>query len=195
MRPLVMDYPGDGTARELTDEYLFGPAFLVGPVTTYKARTRPIYLPAGGWYDFWTGETRGGGQTLEAAAAYDAMPLFIPAGSIIPMGPDLQYTTEKKSDPLTLMVYAGADGRFSLYEDDGLTYRYEKGEFSRIPITWNDASKTLTLGKRAGSFDGMLRERTIQVVFVSREKPVGFAFDMPAAKTVRYNGEALEVKP
>ncbi len=112
MRPLVMDFPGDTTARELVDEYMFGPAFLVAPVTGYQARSRNVYLPAatGGWYDFWTGASTAGGRTMDAAAPYDSMPLFIRAGSIIPTGPDLQYTGEKTADPITLYVYAGADG-------------------------------------------------------------------------------------
>ena len=123
------------------------------------------------------------------------MPLHVRAGSIVPMGPELQYTTEKKADPLTLWVYTGADGEFTLYEDDGLTYEYEKGAYSRIPLTWNEAGKTLTIGKREGSFPGMLGERTVRVIFVSPDKAVGFAFDAGADKTVKYAGEAVEVRP
>src|SRR5262249_22008931 len=123
------------------------------------------------------------------------MPLHIRAGSIIPFGPELQYTAEKKSDPLTLYVYTGADGAFTLYEDDGLTYRYEKGEYMTIPIQWNENVKTLTIGTHAGSYTGMLNERTIQVVFISKDKPVGFSFEPPIDKTVKYTGVAIDVKP
>jgi alpha-D-xyloside xylohydrolase len=196
MRPLVMDFPADAEARRLTDQYMFGPAFMVSPVTQYKARTRPVYLPAGAtWYDFWTGKEARASGRHEAEAPYDAMPVHVRAGSIVPFGPELQYTTEKKADPLTLYVYAGADGTFTLYEDDGLTYGYEKGAFARIPLRWNDAARTLTIGRREGSFPGMLEQRTIQVVFVSRDKPVPFAFEPAVDKTVHYTGEAVEVRP
>jgi alpha-D-xyloside xylohydrolase len=196
MRPLVMDFPGDKTARELVDEYMFGPAFLVAPVTTYQARSRTVYLPAttGDWYDFWTGTGTAGGQATDAAAPYDSMPLFVRAGSIIPTGPDLQYTGEKPADPITLYVYAGADGAFTLYEDDGLTYGYEKGAFARIPIRWDNAGKTLIIGKRQGKFPGMLAKRTFNVVLVTRDKPVGFSFTPKVDQTATYLGKELKVK-
>ena len=196
MRPLVMDFPDDTQARELVDEYMFGPAFLVAPVTTYQARSRAVYLPAtpGDWYDFWTGMSVAGGQTLDAPAPYDSMPLYIRAGSIIPLGPDLQYTGEKPADPITLYVYAGADGKFTLYEDDGLTYGYEKGAFARIPISWDEKSRTLTLGKREGKFKGMLKQRTFNVVLVTKDKPVGFSFTRPAGRTAAYHGKAEKLK-
>ncbi|MFZ0826156.1 MAG: TIM-barrel domain-containing protein [Verrucomicrobiia bacterium] len=196
MRPLVMDFPGDTTARELVDEYMFGPAFLVAPVTTYQARSRNVYLPAttGDWYGFWTGTSTAGGQTIDAAAPYDSMPLFVRAGSIIPSGPDLQYTSEKPADPITLYVYAGADGAFTLYEDDGLSYGYEKGAFACIPIRWDDATKTLTLGKRQGKFKGMLKHRTFHAVLVTKDKPVGFSFTPKADQTVTYRGKAVTLK-
>jgi alpha-D-xyloside xylohydrolase len=196
MRPLVMDFPGDATARELVDEYMFGPAFLVAPVTTYQARSRNVYLPAttGDWYDFWTGTNTAGGQTADVAAPYDSMPLFVRAGSIIPCGPDLQYTGEKPADPITLYVYAGANGAFTLYEDDGLTYGYEKGAFARIPFGWDNAAKTLTIGKREGKFPGMLAKRTFNVVLVTREKPAGFSFTPKADQTATYLGKEMKMK-
>jgi alpha-D-xyloside xylohydrolase len=193
MRSLVMDFPQDTTARESATEYMFGPAFLVAPVTTYKARTRAVYLPRNdaGWFDFWTGTSAAGGQTLDAPAPYDAMPLFIRAGFIIPFGPELQYTGEKPTDPVTLRVYAGADGAFTLYEDDGVTYDCDHGAFTRIPVTWNDAAKTLTIGDRQGSFPGMLAKRTFNVVLVSKDKPVGFSFTPTPDQTVTYEGKAV----
>jgi alpha-D-xyloside xylohydrolase len=196
MRPLVMDFRNDTMARAITDEYMFGPAFLVAPVTTYEARSRSVYLPptSGDWYDFWTGVHTAGGQTIDAPAPYDALPLFIRAGSIIPFGPELQYTGEKPANPITLYVYAGADGAFTLYEDDGLTYGYEKGAFARIPFGWDDATKTLIIGQRAGEFPGMLTKRTFNVVLVSRDKPAGFSFTPKADQTVTYRGKEVKVK-
>ncbi|MGB7768198.1 MAG: TIM-barrel domain-containing protein [Verrucomicrobiia bacterium] len=196
MRPLVMDFRSDVKARDVTDEYMFGPAFLVAPVTTYEARSRSVYLPStsGGWYDFWTGAPTAGGQTIDAAAPYDSMPLFIRAGAIIPFGPELQYTGEKPANPITLYVYAGADGNFTLYEDDGLTYNYEHGAFACIPIKWDNNSKTLTIGKREGKFHGMLTKRTFNVVLVAGDKPVGFSFTPKADQTVVYLGKEVKVK-
>jgi alpha-D-xyloside xylohydrolase len=192
LRPLVMDFRTDSNALEVGDQFMFGPALLVNPVTLYKARSRQVYLPqATGWYDFWTGAWESGGQTIEAPAPYDALPVYVKAGSIIPTGPELQYADEKPPDPITLRVYAGADGSFTLYEDDGLTYGYEKGAFARIPIRWNDAARTLTIGKREGSFNGMLKDRTFNIVLITRTKPVGFTFDPVVEQVVRYHGAAF----
>ena len=178
----------------MTDQFLFGPAFLASPVTTYKARGRSLYLPAGTWYDFWTGRALDGGRDLDAPAPYDAMPVHVRAGSIVPFGPELQWTGEKPADPLTLFVYAGADGTFTLYEDDGLSYGYEKGAFARIPLRWDDAAKTLTIGKREGTFPGMLAARRFEVVLVTKAKPVGFSFEPQAARPVAYSGEEVTLK-
>jgi alpha-D-xyloside xylohydrolase len=194
MRPLAMDFRTDAKVLDIGDQYMFGPALLVNPVTAYQARNRSVYLPqAAGWYDFWTGTALAGGQNVDAPAPYDALPIYVKAGSIIPAGPDLQYTAEKPADPITLYVYAGADGAFTLYEDDGLTYGYEKGAFSQIPISWNDTARTLKIGKREGSFRGMLKERTFNVVLVSKESSVGFSFTPPAGRSVQYKGAAVEV--
>lgn len=195
MRPLVMDFTADRQARDVTDEYLFGPAFLVSPVTTYQARERPVYLPAStSWYDFWTGQSLEGGAITTAAAPFDRIPVHIRAGSIIPFGPELQYIGEKPADPITLMVYRGANGVFTLYEDDGLTFAYEKRGFTRIPMRLDDAAGVLTLGRREGKFPGMLEERTFQIVVVSRDHPVPFSFDPAPVKTVTYRGEAVTVE-
>ncbi|MGO9127517.1 MAG: TIM-barrel domain-containing protein [Terriglobales bacterium] len=195
MRALVMDFRSDTKARDISDQYMFGPALLVNPVTTYQARGRPLYLPSGtNWYDFWTGSVYSGGQTIDAPAPYDAIPLYVKAGSILPFGPELQYTTEKKPDPITLAIYQGADGEFALYEDDGLTYNYEKAMFARIPIRWDDRSKTLTIDKRQGSFPEMLSERTFNLVFISKAKPAGFSFTPEADRTVHYSGDKVVVK-
>jgi alpha-D-xyloside xylohydrolase len=188
MRPLVMDFRADAKALNVTDQYLFGPAFLVSPVTTYKARSRAVYLPsATSWYDFWTGTNVTAGQTIEVPAPYDSMPVHVKAGSIVPTGPEIAYTDEKPADPI-------ADGEFTLYEDDGVTYGYEKGACARIPIRWNEAARTLTISKREGSFTGMQKERTFEVVLVSKANPVGFSFAPKADKTIRYDGTAVQLK-
>ncbi len=195
MRALVMDFPADSTARGISDQYMFGPAFLVSPVTRYKARSRQVYLPGEtSWYDFWTGALNPGGKTLEAPAPYDSMPLYVRAGSIVPFGPELQYTTESAADPITLFVYAGADGAFTLYEDDGRTYQYEKGKFARIPIRWKDAAKTITIGQREGSFPGMLAQRTFNIVLITKDRPVGFSFAPQAGREVKYTGNELVLR-
>jgi alpha-D-xyloside xylohydrolase len=195
MRALVMDFRNDAKAREVVDQYMFGPSLLINPVTTYKARSRTVYLPqSGGWYDWWTGKISVGGQTIEAAAPYDAMPLYVKAGSIIPVGPELQYTGEKPADPITLYVYEGADGAFTLYEDEGLNYNYESGKFTRIRIEWDNATRTLKLGKREGAFDGMLTNRTFEVVVVSKTKSVGFSFTPTVDRTIRYDGEEQRIR-
>jgi|CZKI01.1.fsa_nt_gi alpha-D-xyloside xylohydrolase len=195
MRALVMDFAADPAARDIGDQYMFGPALLVNPVTTYQARSRSVYLPGTGvWYDFSTGAVLRGGQTVEAAAPFDTIPIYVKAGSIIPAGPEIQYTGEKPADPVTLYVYAGADGAFTVYEDDGLTYGYERGAFSLIPIRWNDATRTLVIGARTGTFPGMLAERTFDVVLVSAARPAGLSL-VPAAvdQRVHYVGDQVEV--
>ncbi|MBN2574009.1 MAG: DUF5110 domain-containing protein [Deltaproteobacteria bacterium] len=195
LRPLVMDFRTEAAARDIVDEFMFGPAFLVAPVTTYNARTRSVYLPsaAGLWYDFWSGKAASGGQTVQAAAPFDAIPVYVRAGAIVPIGPELQYAAEKPADPITLYVYAGADGEFTLYEDQGLTYDYQKGAFAEIPLRWSDATGTLSLGARQGSFSGMLSSRTFEIVLVSSSKAVGFSFTPTADRSVTYTGAALEV--
>jgi alpha-D-xyloside xylohydrolase len=195
MRPLVMDFPEDARARTIGDQYMFGPAFLVSPVTTYQARSRPVYLPLGAsWYDFWTGHSIPGGQTIDVDAPYERLPVHVRAGSIVPFGPELQRTDEKPADPITLYVYTGHDGAFSLYEDDGLTYAYEKGQLATIPIRWSEAQRVLTIGARAGAFPGMLAERDFDVVFVTKQSPAGFSFTPSPNRSVRYTGVAVEVK-
>jgi alpha-D-xyloside xylohydrolase len=194
MRPLVMDFPADSIAREVADQYLFGPALLVNPVTEYRARSREVYLPPAAWYDLWTGHRLPGGRIVQADAPYDRIPVYVRAGSILPVGPELQYTDEKPADPITLMVYTGADGSFSLYEDDGASYGYERGEFARIPLRWDERSRTLIIGRREGSFPGMLERRTFQPLFVSPRRPVGFGFEPRPDSTVSYVGEELRIR-
>jgi len=195
MRPLVMDFRNDTTARTIGDQYMFGPAFLVAPVTTYQATTRSVYLPStpGGWYLFWTGAAAAGGASVSGPAPFDAMPVYVRAGSIVPLGPDLQYTGEKPADPITFYVYAGADGAFTLYEDQGTTNDYETSAFTEIQLKWTDATKTLSIGARQGSFTGMLASRSFQVVRVASGKAVGYPSTAAADKTVTYTGAAMDV--
>lgn len=195
MRPLVMDFPSDPEVPGIGDQYLFGPSIMVTPVTTAGATTQSVYLPAGDapWYNFWTGETTAAGQRIEAAAPIETLPLFVRPGSIVPMGPLLQYSNEKPADPIELRVYPGANGSFTLYEDEGDSYRYEQGQYATIDFTWDDATKTLTIGPRKGDFPGMLKERTFHVVWVSPKHGVGIGTTEQPDAVVKYNGEAVRV--
>src|SRR5262249_38287499 len=148
-----------------SDEFLFGPAVLVSPVTDPGATSRRVYLPTSKWYDFWTGRAIEGGGVIEASAPLQRIPLYVRAGSIVPMGPNLEWATEKSADPIELRLYAGADGSFALYEDENDGYNYEKGIHAVIPILWDDANRKLTIGKREGRFPGMLERRMFRVVF------------------------------
>jgi alpha-D-xyloside xylohydrolase len=188
MRPLVMDFGQDKNVLNIGDQYLFGPSLMVCPVYKYKAREREVYFPAGAdWYLVYSGQLTKGGQKLKVEAPYDRMPLYVAAGSILPMGDVIQSTTENQKD-LTIFVYAGKDGKFTLYEDEGVNYNYEKGAYSTIPFTYNDKEKTLTVGKQIGEFSGMNRERTFRIVYVTPEKPCGI--DAPQVNaTIRYTRE------
>jgi len=195
MRALVMDFPKDQKVRSIGDQYLFGPAILVNPVTTYKARARALYLPAGtGWYRLQTGEFAAGGREIVAEAPLGDIPLYVREGSIIPFGPPVQYVMEKPPDPIRLYVYTGRDGAFTLYEDEGVNYNYEKGQYATIPVTWSEKERKLTLGARQGEFPGMLRERTFEVVWVSRQKPSGLDFTAAPAARVPYTGAPVTVR-
>jgi alpha-D-xyloside xylohydrolase len=191
MRPLVMDFAADKAVENIGDQFMFGPSLLVNPVYEYKARSRWVYLPANtGWYNFYTGAYQAGGQRINAEANYEQIPLYVKEGSIIPVGPDLQYTGEKPTDPITLYVYTGKDAAFTLYEDEGTNYNYEKGFYTNIPITWNEAGKTLTIGKRTGNYAGMLNKRTFNIIWISRTNALspGSKGNKPAA-TMQYLGE------
>jgi alpha-D-xyloside xylohydrolase len=159
-----------------------------------KEKSRQVYLPANTtWYDFWTGETYKGGVSIKSDAPIDKIPLMIRAGSIIPMGPFLQYTTEKTADPIELRIYAGADGIFSLYEDENDNYNYEKGIYAIIDFSWKDAEKKLTISKRKGEFPGMLKERKIQVVLVNKDHGKGLEISSKVDKEIIYNGEEIVI--
>jgi alpha-D-xyloside xylohydrolase len=195
MRGLSMDFPGDAKVRDINDEYLFGPAFLVAPVTQFKATRRDVYLPAGTtWLDFYSGKRHQGGQTIQADAPLARMPLFVRAGSIVPTGPVQEYVDQKPDAALTIVVYTGADGQFSLYEDDGRSYGYEKGQFSRIPLSWNEASGELQIGAREGQFPGMQATRTVHVRWVSGPREDAGSLEPATDATVQYDGKAITVR-
>jgi alpha-D-xyloside xylohydrolase len=194
MRPLVMDWRTDQRVWNIGDEFMFGPAILVNPVTSSGATQRSVYLPpAASWFDFWTGDRFDGGQQIQAAAPLNRIPLFVRGGSILPLGPEIQYTDEKPADPIELRVYQGADAAFELHEDEGDNYNYEKSSYAVIPIRWNEAGKTLTIGARAGEFPGMMQHRTFRIVWVRRAHGVGEELGASADRIVEYSGEPVTV--
>jgi alpha-D-xyloside xylohydrolase len=194
MRPLVMDFRTDAQVNGIGNQFLFGPALMVNPVTTAGATSRGVYLPSGvAWYDFWTGLKNNGGQTVQTDAPIDKMPLFVKAGSIVPMGPFIQYAMESV-DPVELRVYPGANGSFTLYEDEGDNYNYESGTRATIPFTWDEAAQRLTIGQRSGSFPGMPVNRTFRVVFVAPNHGVGVGDGATPEAVVSYDGSAVVVQ-
>jgi alpha-D-xyloside xylohydrolase len=194
MRPLVMDFRTDHKVWNLGDEFMFGPAFLVAPVWEEDAMSRDVYLPAGGWYDFWTGQKVEGGQQLHADAPLEKMPLYMRAGSIVPLGPEIEYANENPDGAIELRVYRGADGNFKLYNDEGDSYRYQKGAHSVIPIHWDDETETLTFGARKGAYAGMPEKRAFHVVWVGTQHGAGEAVSAKADATVDYEGRSVTVK-
>lgn len=205
MRALVMDFAADKQALDINDEYLFGKSILVCPVTQpmYSKDTqedfgaiksKEVYLPKGAdWVDFWTGDKFTGGQKISKETPVDIMPLYLKAGSILPIGPKVQYALEKKWDNLEIRVYEGANGSFTLYEDENDNYNYEKGVYSTISFTWDNAKKSLTIGDRKGTFPGMLAERKFRVVLVGKGSGVGMD-ESNNAKEVAYSGTKVVVK-
>jgi alpha-D-xyloside xylohydrolase len=195
LRALAMDFPGDAKVHAINDQYLFGPAFLINPVTEFKATSRKVYLPAGtSWIDFDSGKRYQGGQTITADAPLARTPVFVRAGAIVPRTLVQQYVDEKPDAPLTLEVYTGADGEFSVYEDNGRNYGYERGESSRIPLAWNDKTGELSIGARAGQYPGMQASREIRVRWVEGPRGDNGALEPAADTTVRYEGKPLVVK-
>ena len=195
MRPVMMDFANDPNALDVGDQYLFGPGVMVSPVTREGATSRSVYLPGqNAWYDFWTGKREAGGRRVEAAAPIQTMPLYVRAGAIVPLGPVVQYVAEKPADPIEVRVYRGADGEFTLYEDEGDNYNYEKGAHATVLLTWNEAAGTLTIGARKGKFPGMLKERTFRVVFVGEGHGVGGGETERADQVVGYTGKPVVVK-
>ena len=194
MRPLVMDFRTDAVARSRADEFMFGPSLLVCPVLKAGATEREVYLPGGtDWIDFWKGTPYHGGKTTVARAPIETMPLFVRAGSIVPMGPPLQWATEKPEDPIELRIYPGADGHFQIYEDENDNYDYERGDYATIPMSWNDSARVLKIGERKGYFPGMLAHRTFRIVVVRPGHGTG-PNELRTPDTVTtYTGQAMQV--
>jgi alpha-D-xyloside xylohydrolase len=192
MRALVMDFESDMNVRNLKDQFMFGPALMACPVTEYGARSRQVYLPEGNWYDFYTGKQLAGGQTITANAPYERMPLFVRGGSIVTFGPDIQWCNEKPDGVINIYVYAGRNCDFTLYEDEGVNYNYEQGKFSKIKLHWDDATSTLTIGQRDGSFDGMPEARQFNVVKVDAAHPATFDVNK-IGRMIDYAGNEVKV--
>ncbi|MBN2274254.1 MAG: DUF5110 domain-containing protein [Bacteroidales bacterium] len=194
MRPLVMDFRKEPEAINCKYEYMFGKSILVAPVTEPGVNNRKVYLPqSSDWYSFWTGKRYHGGQTIKTEAPLDKIPLFVKAGSILPMGKHIQYSGEKSADTLEIRIYRGADAQFELYEDESDNYNYEKGEYTIISFTWDENNQSLTIGKRQGSYPGYLIKRTFNVVLVSEKEGVG----IPASftkKQVPYTGMDVKIE-
>ena len=193
MRALPLEFSSDPGSRAVSDQFMFGSALLISPVTTEGAKQRPVYLPAGNnWVDFWTGKSAKGGQVIAAEAPLERIPIFVKAGSIVPYGPRAE-SAAGKPDPIDLRIYAGANGDFILYEDEGDNYDYEHGTRSVIPIHWDDKSANLTMGAREGTFPGMLEHRTFRVVIVRNGRGTGIANSTEPDATVTYDGKAASV--
>jgi len=185
-RPLVMDFGSDPAVWNIADQFMFGPNLLVNPVIEAGATERNVYLPKDAdWFDFWTGAAVSGGRHVAAAAPLDRIPVFVRAGSILPLGPDEEYADQKTNGPIELRVYPGADATFTLYNDEGDNYNYEKGAHSLIPIHWSEAGHTLTIGARAGSYTGMAASTELHIHWMNSK----------AVKTVTYTGSEISVKP
>ena len=194
MRPLVMDFTADSNVNNVGDQFMFGPSLMVSPVYRYGDRSREVYFPkSAGWFDFYTGKFQAGGERKMVDAPYERIPLFVRAGSIIPFGPEIQYTDEKPAEHIKLYIYQGADATFTLYEDEGVNYNYEQGKYTMIPITYMEEQKQLVIGARMGEFDGMLKERTFEIIKVSPDSPKAFDRNNKGM-VVKYDGNSQTIK-
>lgn len=195
MRGLAMDFAQDTAVLDIGDQYMFGSSLLVNPVYEPGQIKRALYLPkCTGWYDLYSGKWYAGGQKIIAEAPYERIPVFVKAGSIIPFGPELQYTSEKPADTITLNIYTGADASFDLYEDEGTNYNYEKGAFAIIPVKYSEATKTITIGDRNGSFTGMPQKRTFRINIITPHALKGLDVDAKCDKNVEYEGKKVTIK-
>ena len=188
MRPLVMDFTDDTTAVSTAYEYMFGKAFLIAPVTAPGLTNWDVYLPKpNAWFDFWTGKRFEGGQTISTPAPLDKIPVFVREGSIVPMGNVIQ-NTNSKQDELEIRIYTGKDAVFTLYNDEGDNYNYEKGKHIEIPIVWNEKNQTLTLEKQKGSYKDQTALYTMNIVWISGKQ------NDPISATIKYAGKKVVVK-
>lgn len=202
MRALVMDFGGDRNVENIGNQWMFGPALMACPVGYYKARNRSVYFPRQcGWYNLYTGEKvidaevdGTSNRKLVVDAPYEQIPVYVREGAIIPFGPAMEWSDEKPAELINLYVYAGQDGEFQLYEDEGTNYNYEKGKYATIDITYDDASCTVSFGARKGQFPGMLKQRRFNVVLVDKDAPKPLDLEHPEGKMVEYNGKPVSVK-
>lgn len=213
LRALYMDFNNDPKVHNIGNQFMFGKAFLVTPVTDpmyvysnedrwenpkedfSQIKSQNVYLPEGtSWIDFWTGQTIEGGQTIQKETPIDIIPIYVRAGSIIPFGPKVQYSTEKKWDNLKIRIYPGADGEFVLYEDENDNYNYEKGNYSTIKFKWNDSAKTLTIEDRDGEYNGMLKSRKFNIILVNPKNGIGDTFNTGKGRSIVYNGKQKTIK-
>jgi alpha-D-xyloside xylohydrolase len=204
MRSLAFDFRNDKNVYDIPDQYMFGPAFLVSPVTEQlytgknavnQPKVRSVYLPKGSkWFNFWTGETTDGGQTITAEVPIETMPVYVKAGSIVPMGPNVEYATQNPGGAIELRIYPGANGEFNFYEDENDNYNYEKGKSATFSIKWNDKSHLLTISNRKGNFTGMVKKRMFNIVLVKKDHGVNADISSKADRTIIYNGEEKVVK-
>ena len=194
MRSLAFDFKTDPNIQDIPDQYMFGSAFLVNPVTAEGATSRKVYLPKTTWYNFWTGEKLNGGQTIDAAAPVEILPLYVRAGSIIPMGPEIEYATQKTGKPTEVRIYPGANGRFEVYEDENDNYNYEKGKYAIYTFTWNDNKHTLTISDIRGVYAGMPKNHRFDIVLVKGPHGSDEGVSAGADKQVNYRGKAITIK-
>ena len=195
MRPLIMDFNGDKEVENIGNQWMFGPALMACPVGYYKARNRSVYFPVDcGWYNLYTNEYVEGGQNLIVEAPYEQIPVFVREGAIIPFGPEMQWSDEKPAELINLYVYAGQNGKFQLYEDEGVNYNYEKGKYATIDIAYDDDSRTVTFSARKGNFPGMLKQRRFNVVLITKNQAKPLNLDNPEGTMVQYAGKEVSVK-
>ena len=198
MRALVMDFGSDHQVLDIKNQWMFGPSLMACPVSEYKARNRSVYFPAGrGWYDLYTGQqivdSNLSNRKLIVDAPYERMPVFVPEGSILPIGPQMEWSDEKPAELINLYVYAGRDASFQLYEDEGTNYNYERGKYATIDITYDDARRTVSFAQRQGQFPGMLKERRFNIVYVTKDHARELSLDHPQGVMVQYNGKPISV--
>ena len=195
MRALVMDFGYDAAVRDIKDQWMFGPSLMACPVSEYKARSRSVYFPKGrGWYDLYTGRYVEGGLQMVVDAPYERIPVFVSEGSIIPFGPDMQWSDEKQAELIHLYIYGGRDARFTLYEDEGVNYNYERGKYATIDIRYDDRARTVTFGRRSGRFEGMLKQRRFQIVYVTKDNARPLDLENPEGTMVNYDGKPKSIK-
>jgi len=195
MRALVMDFPGDQRTKDIGDQYMFGPSLMICPVYHYMAREREVIFPGNGkWYDLYSGKLISGNRQMNVPAPYERMPIFVKAGSIVPLGPEIQYVGEKPGAPVTLYVYGGENATFTLYEDEGVNYNYEKGDYSKITFDYNDAAKTLQISDREGQYDGMTAKRVFNLVLITGDSPRPLDSVEAPDLSITYEGRGMELQ-